>query len=85
MTFHLTRVHTILVRFGLLSGHFLGIAAHSVDHKFTLYFDYLLFPILVLRAGFWVLIDSVPDLCIRFTSIADPLTSKLDMTCTSCL
>ena len=29
------------------------IAAHSVDHMFSLYFDYLLFPVLVLRAGFW--------------------------------
>ena len=45
-------------------------AAYSVDHMFSLYFDYLYisyFPFLVLRAGFWVLIASVSDLCILFT------------------
>ena len=34
---------------------FWDIAAHSVDHMFSLYFDYLLFnlfPVLVLEAGF---------------------------------
>ena len=34
---------------------FWEIAAHPVDHNFSLYFDYLyylLFPVLVLRAGF---------------------------------
>ena len=41
VTFHLTCVHIILVRFGLLSGHLLEIAAQSVDHMFFLYFDYL--------------------------------------------
>ena len=41
MTFHLTCVHVILVQFGLLSGHLLEIAAHSIDHMFSLYFDYL--------------------------------------------
>ena len=40
MTFHLTSVHIILVLFGLPSCHLLGIAAHSVDHMFSLYFDY---------------------------------------------
>ena len=43
----------------------LSLAAHTVDHMFSLYFDYLLywlFPVLVLR----VLIASVPDLCILF-------------------
>ena len=53
MTFHLTCVHIILVRFRLMSGHLFlfvfffgggGIAAqsvpHSVDHMFSLYFDY---------------------------------------------
>ena len=33
----------ILVRFGLLSCTFWERAAHSVDHMFSLYFDYLLF------------------------------------------
>ena len=42
----------ILVRLGLLSGHLLGRAAHLVDHMFSLYFDYLLFSVLVLRLGF---------------------------------
>ena len=36
MTFHLTCVHIILVRFGLLSGNLLGKAAHSVDHMFSI-------------------------------------------------
>ena len=45
-----------LVRFGLLSGHLFETegAAYSVDHMFSLYFDYLLilfFHILVLRSG----------------------------------
>ena len=31
---------------------FWEIAAHSIDHMYSLYFDYLLFPVLVLRAGF---------------------------------
>ena len=46
---------------------FWEIAAHSVDHMFFLYFDYLYFSILVIsRFGFegciWVLIASVPYL-----------------------
>ena len=58
MTFHLTRVFILfLVRFGLLDGRlFWEIAAHSVDHILSLYFDFLwvrLFPVLVLGAGFW--------------------------------
>ena len=45
-------------------------AAHSVDHLFSLYFE--LFVILVIsRFGFegwiWILMPSVPDLCILFT------------------
>ena len=43
MTFHLTCVHIILVGFDLLSGHLWEIAAHAVDHMFSLYFD-LYFP-----------------------------------------
>ena len=51
---------------------FLKIAAHSVDHMFPLYF--LLFVILIIsRFGFegwiWVLIASVPDLCIFFNDL----------------
>ena len=46
-------------------------AAHSIDHMFHLCFDYV---ILVLshfdfEGLIWVLIASVPDLCIRFASI----------------
>ena len=42
VTFHLTCVHNILVQFRLLNGHLLGnIAAHSVDHLFSVCFDYL--------------------------------------------
>ena len=56
-----------LVRFGLLFGHRWERAAHSVDLMFSLticYFSYFCF-------GFdgwvWVLITSVPGLCILFT------------------
>ena len=31
-------------------------AAHLVDHKFSLYFDYKLFPVLILRAGLELLL-----------------------------
>ena len=45
---------------------FWEIAAHSVDHMLSLYFDYV-----ISRFGFegwfWVLVASVPDLCIIFT------------------
>ena len=41
LMFHLKFVHIILVRFRLLSGLLWEIAAHSVDHMFSLYFDYL--------------------------------------------
>ena len=41
VTFHLMCVHIILGRFGLLSDYLLERAAHSVDHMFSLYFDYL--------------------------------------------
>ena len=41
--------------------------SHLVDHMFSLYFDY------ISRFGFegwiWVLIASIPDLCILFTSL----------------
>ena len=41
MTFHLTCVHIILVRFGLRVATFWEIpAAHSVDYIVPLYFDY---------------------------------------------
>ena len=41
MTFHLMCVHIILVQFGCCVATFWEIAAHSVDHMFSLYFDYL--------------------------------------------
>ena len=41
VTFHLTCVHVILVRFGLLSGTVWEIAADSIGHMLSLYFDYL--------------------------------------------
>ena len=48
---------------------FLEIAAHSVDHMFSLYF------VVISRFGFegwiWVQIAEVPDLCIRFTFIKE--------------
>ena len=44
--------------------HFWEIAVHSLDHMFSLYFDYLvkLFPVLVLRPELGFKIASVPDL-----------------------
>ena len=66
VTFHLTCVHIILVRFGLLSGHLWEMAAHSVDHMFL--FVFCLLVILVFsRFGFEDWIDSVPGICILFT------------------
>ena len=56
MTFHLTFAHIIFSSFWFAEWPPFGeIAAHLVDHMFSLYFDYLLFylfPVLVLRAGF---------------------------------
>ena len=47
--------------------YFWEIAAHSVDHMFSLYCELVL---VISRFGFegwiWVLIASVPDLCIHF-------------------
>ena len=55
MTFHLMFVHIILSSVELLAT-FGERAAHSVDHMFSLYFDYVILvipnPVLVLRAGF---------------------------------
>ena len=54
MTFHLTCVHIIFSSVSVAEWPPFGIAAHSVDHMFSLYFDYLqyyLFPVSVLRAG----------------------------------
>ena len=39
--FHLMCVHFSFSSVQLLSGHLWEIAAHSVDHMFPLYFDYL--------------------------------------------
>ena len=48
---------------------FTEIAAHSVDHMLSLYFDFVI--LVIFRFGLvgWicVLIASVPDLCILFT------------------
>ena len=43
LTIHLICVYIIFALFGLmmLSGHLFERAAHSVDHMFSLYFDYL--------------------------------------------
>ena len=47
---------------------FLEIAAHSVDHMFSLYFVFVI--LVISRFGYegciWVMIASVPDLCIGF-------------------
>ena len=63
-----------LVRFRFLSGNLWEIAVHSVDHMFSLYFDCFF------RFGFegwiWVLIASVPDLCILFTFIIGKIESS---------
>ena len=71
MTFHLTCVYIILVRFGLLSGHLLGNTELLTRLTYVL-FVFCLFVILVIsRFGFegwiWVLLSSVSDLCILFT------------------
>ena len=51
-------------------------AAHSVDHMFSLYFDFLNFVIsrLGFEGGVWVLIAPVPVHCLLFTSINGPVT-----------
>ena len=60
---------------------FWEIAAHSVDHMFSLYFDYL-YLLVISRFGFegwrWVLIASVQDLIIAyfFTFITQQFLSK---------
>ena len=50
---------------------FWKITTNSVDHMFSMYFDYLQLKV-ISRFGYegwiWVLIASVPDLCILFTS-----------------
>ena len=56
MTFHLSCVHIIFGSVWVAEWPPFGEkTAHSVDHMFSLNFDYLyfkLFPVLVLRAGF---------------------------------
>ena len=44
---------------------FLERAAHSIDHMFSLYFDY--FSHFGFEVGIWVLISPVPGLCILVT------------------
>ena len=70
MTFHLTCVYFILVRFGLLNGHLLENSC-SLGLPYVL-FVFGLFVILVIsRFGFggwiWVLIASVHGICILFS------------------
>ena len=66
MTFPLTCVHIILVRFRLLSGHLLGNSC-SLGCIFTICnIRYILFGF---EGWSWVLIASVPDLCILLTLI----------------
>ena len=65
-----------LVLYWLLSGHLLGNSC-SLGWPYVL-FVFWLFVVLVisrfgLRAEFWVLIASVPDLCILFTFTISPL------------
>ena len=62
-----------LVRFGLLSGNFWERDSHSVDHMLSVF---IVFVILVIscfsfEGWIWVLIASVPDLCMLFTSIIE--------------
>ena len=71
LTFHLTCVRIILVRFRLLSGHLLG-NSYSVDYVFS--FVCWLFVVLVIsclgfEGWFWALIASVPDFCILLSLI----------------
>ena len=68
--FHLMFVHFTLVRFWLLSGHLLGNSC-PLGWSFVLIvfclFVFYSFPILVLRAGFWLLIAPVPVHCFSIT------------------
>ena len=50
-------------------------AAHSVDHIFSLYFNFLIFVVVVIsHFGFegwiWVMIASVPGFCTLFTCLS---------------
>ena len=47
-------------------------AAHSVDHMFSLYFDFVILVIssFGFKGGIWVLIAPVPGHCILVTHIA---------------
>ena len=61
-----------LVRFRLLSGHLLGNSC-LLDWPYVLFVFFLFVISIISRFGFggwiWVLIASVPDLCILFTFI----------------
>ena len=69
MTFHLTCVHIVLVRFRLLSGHLLGNSC-SFDKPYVFSSSVTICISVLSRFGFegwiWVLIASVPDLCIVY-------------------
>ena len=58
-------VHIILSSVGCSVATFWERAAHSVDHMFSLYFDY--FSHFGFEVGIWVLIAPVPGLCILVT------------------
>ena len=60
--FTLCLFHVILVQFGLLSGHLLEKAAHSVDHMFSIVISRFGF-----EGGILVLIAPVPGHCILVT------------------
>ena len=62
MTFHLTFVHIILVRFGLLSGHLL-LKSCSVAFCILTIWNLSYFPF-DFEGVIWVLIVPVPDHCI---------------------
>ena len=69
VTFHLSCVHIILIRFGLLSGHLLGNSSSLGIPYVLFYFDYLYFQLF--EGWIWVLIASVSGNCILFTLIID--------------
>ena len=69
--FHQKFVHILLLRFGLQSGHLLRnscpLGWPYVLIVFCLFCNIYLFPVLVLRAGFWLLIAPVPVHCFSIT------------------
>ena len=67
--FHVTCVNIIFNSVWVAEWPFFSeIAAHSVDHMFSLYFDILILVIahFGLEGWIWLLIASVPGLCMFF-------------------